>query len=127
MMQTLHRQLKRAILCLRISTILYVLISLGSMILLWFLYPFYNVTIFRDPEDRYLIPALVLGLSIFSLAVAVFIEIIIRGLRRRRFWAWICGLITAGLYIPSLFFILGIFILLGLINEEVSREFRQNQ
>jgi len=37
-------------------------------------------------------------------------------LRRRQFWAWVAGLCISGLYIPSLFLPLGVMGLVGLLD-----------
>ena len=54
-------------------------------------------------------------LLLFCLALAVGVEFLVLGLRRRRFWAWIAGLIVSGIYVPSLFLPLGALGLWGLL------------
>ena len=52
---------------------------------------------------------------LFCLALAVGVEFIAAGLRRRRYWAWVVGIIVSGIYVPSLFLPLGALGLWGLL------------
>ena len=40
-------------------------------------------------------------------------------LKNGKYWAWIAGICIAGLYIPSAFFVLGIIMLIGLLEDDV--------
>jgi Flp pilus assembly protein protease CpaA len=42
-------------------------------------------------------------MACFALALAAGVEVVTYGIRKRRFWAWIAGLIIFGIYLPSLF------------------------
>lgn len=53
----------------------------------------------------------------FCLALAAALEFVISGLKRRKYWAWLTGLIILGIYIPSLFLPLGIVGLIGLLDQ----------
>jgi hypothetical protein len=44
-------------------------------------------------------------LALVSIGIGVFVEIVINGLKKNKFWAWIAGLILCGGYVPSLFVI----------------------
>lgn len=61
------------------------------------------------------------GLAVvMAMALAVFIEIVVAALKQGKYWSWIAAICLAGLYIPSGFCILGIFMLIGLLDAEVS-------
>ena len=102
-----------AILGLRISTIIYYLIMAGCLV--WALLPC------ESPEKDH--SFLAWFLFIFLIPFVVFLEILIGSLRRRRFWAWIAGLIIGALYAPSLFLPLAVMILVGLLSEGARNEF----
>ena len=63
---------------------------------------------------------------LICLALMIGIEIIVYGLKHRKFWAWIAGLCAFGLYLPSLFFPLGALGLWGLLDAGSRREFGIN-
>jgi hypothetical protein len=71
---------------------------------------------FVDKDDAGLV-ALVVGLVMLvtCVALAIGIEVVAFGLRRRKFWAWVAGLCIFGLYLPSLFLPLGALGLWGLL------------
>ncbi len=96
-----------AIWCLRISAVLY--FGLGCLVLFLFL-----------SLDRI---AHGLVLFVFCLALAVGIEIVNSGLRRRKFWAWVAGLCVFAVYVPSLFIPLGVLGLWGLLDAGSRAEF----
>jgi hypothetical protein len=60
---------------------------------------------------------IVLLLLFLCLAMAAGIEVVAYGLRLRKFWAWVLGIVIFGLYLPSLFLPLGAFGLWGLLDE----------
>lgn len=64
-----------------------------------------------------------IGMFALCLALAVGIEFVVHGLRRRKFWAWVVGLCLFGLYVPSLFFPLGVLGLWGLLDSGSRAEF----
>ena len=86
-----------AIVCLHISTGAYVLLA-GIL----------AVLPSRVETSRFTV--VLIG---FCLALAA-VEILIVGLKRRKFWAWIVGIIVSGAYVPSLFLPLGALGLWGL-------------
>ena len=102
-----------AILGLRISTIIYYLIMAGCVI--WAFISGEH----SEEEDTLFSWFLFIALIPF----VVFLEILIVFLRKRKFWAWIAGLIIGALYAPSLFLPLGIMILVGLLAEGSRNEF----
>lgn len=53
------------------------------------------------------------------LGMAVFAGVVAWQLGERKFWAWICALILGGLYVPSLFIVLGVLVLLGALRRDV--------
>lgn len=101
-------KIKFATLGLRISTVLYALVALLLLTIS-----------FMGNHNKlfYTIPA------VFTLALAVGIEFVRRGIIQRKFWAWGTGLCIFGLYVPSIFFPLGAFGLWGLLGKGSREEF----
>jgi hypothetical protein len=60
---------------------------------------------------------------VFCMAMAVGVEFVAEGLRRRRFWAWVVGLCIFALYVSSLFLPLGVLGLWGLLDAGSRAEF----
>jgi hypothetical protein len=100
-----------AITCLHISAVLYAVLAVVFLIL------------FSSIEDTTV--GLVFGLfmAAFSIGIAVGLEFVVGGLRERKFWAWVAGLCVFGLFTPSLFFLLGILGLWGLLDADSRAEF----
>lgn len=106
-------KLRVAIVAFRISEAIYIAISLclPTLVLL-------------APEAREEFPlwgAFCTGF--LGVGFAVFIEIVVRELKKQKFWAWIAGICLSGLYIPSIFFPLGVMGLIGLLDGEVRAAF----
>jgi hypothetical protein len=103
------------VVCLHISAALYVLSGLMALVL------FINLPI-PDPD----FPALAFGIGLFvlCLVLAIGVEITIWGLRKLKYWAWIMALVLCGLYIPSLFFILGGLGLWGVLDARTQAAFQ---
>lgn len=59
--------------------------------------------------------------------VAGAMEVIAAGLRRRRYWAWVLGVVVFGVYAASLFMPLGIVGLFALFDDETKAIFEQNR
>lgn len=59
----------------------------------------------------------------FFFSIAVLIQFLVRGLKRRRFWAWILGLCVFCVYLPSAFFPPAGFGFWGLLARTSRREF----
>jgi hypothetical protein len=102
-----------AIIAIRISTVIYYLLFIG-FIIAGFLIP---------PEAEEFNRYMAWFISIFTLPFIIFLEVLIIHLKRRRYWAWIGGLIVGAMYAPSLFLPLGIMILIGLLSEQGRLEF----
>lgn len=102
-----------AILGLRISTIIYYLIIAG-FIIGGFMIP----ADFEEasPLELWLIAG-------FTLPFVILLEVVILNLKRRKYWAWIAGIIVGGLYVPSIFLPLGAMILVGLLVNGSMQEF----
>jgi peptidoglycan/LPS O-acetylase OafA/YrhL len=106
-MNAKHR-LGMATTCLHISTALYIL---GAVAL------FALAAFGPDDTDATASDGVLVGaLAVFCLILAVVPQIAALGIRRRRFWGWVLGLIIFGLYIPSIFLPLGAFGLWGLLD-----------
>ena len=61
--------------------------------------------------------------GIGSLAFGIFVEYVTKELKKNKFWAWIVAIIISGIYIPSIFIILGIIGLLGLVHKNTRTAF----
>lgn len=105
-------QTRLATLAIRISLVIYYLILAGCILM---------AVMFRgDPE----VPAVLLWMPAgVLLPFIVFLECLLRALRKRKFWAWVAGLIVGALYAPSLFLPMGVMILVGLLKRESMLEF----
>lgn len=110
------QSLKPALLCLRISEGLYVLLAILFGVLGT------SGMLFGEKPSSQAEYFYVLGFTIFfvflCLGMAIFIEIVCQHLKQGKYWAWIAGLILSGIYIPSLFFILGLIALIALLKPE---------
>lgn len=127
----MHPSLKLAIVCLRISAIIYWLlgiICLFAPLLFIVSYIFFNF-LPPDLEDLGPVGGLVAAtlmswfVAFWGIAPALFIEFIIHGLKQNKYWAWVSGLIMCGIYVPSGFMILGVLGLVGLLNQAVIKQF----
>lgn len=101
-------RIRMAIVCLHVSSILYVLFAIVFP-LLFFLMPEDDT----PPAFRIVLAVLLGGIG---LVCAIGAEVVAWGLGRRRYWAWIAGLCVFGLYTPSLFLPLGVLGLWGLLD-----------
>ncbi len=91
---------------LRISTIIYYLIFIACVV---------GAMLLPDNDD--FPPLLLIIMAVFTLPFVVFLEFVIAHLKQNRFWAWVAGVAVGGLYAPSLFLPLGVFILVGLLSD----------
>ncbi|MFA5324407.1 MAG: hypothetical protein WC373_17150 [Smithella sp.] len=109
----MNSKVSLAILGIRISAIIY-LVILGIFASIFFL---------TGPAPKGAELIIIIVLTVFTLTFVIFLEILISQLRKRKYWAWIAGLIVGGLYIPSLFLPFGIMIFIGLLSKESQKEF----
>ena len=106
------KSLKPTIICLRISSIIYFIIAVLSILI-----GFYIIE-----EDLFLKFTFIL-LFLISLALCIFIEIVINGLKKRKKWTWFASIILCGIFIPSAFIILGIIGIIPLFDSDLRKEF----
>ena len=97
-----------ATVCLHISAVLYLII--GVLLLMF------------DDDARLGMPFAV-GMLLFFFVLVGGTELVVYGLHRRRFWAWVAGLCIFGVYVPSLFFPLGALGLWGLLDSGSRAQF----
>ena len=116
------KRLQMTIICLHISAGLYIAIALGVVL---FLYLYIKNPEAIPPDDAAILSVAGVLVAVMSIAMAAFIEIVIADLRRLRYWAWIAGLIICGIYVPSLFAVLGVLGLLGLLDVETQAAFKK--
>lgn len=111
----MNQKLNKTIIVLHISAVIYLLAGVMLLIFSFFLpsvldgEPFFKTTFVLS--------------AVLSIAFGIFVEIVIKSLKKHKFWAWITGIIICGLYIPSIFIILGIIGLVGLLNKDVRTDF----
>lgn len=103
----MNPKLNKTIVVLHITAVIYFLLGIALL------------TIF--PRYAYIPGASFIALV--SIGFGVFVEIIVNGLKNNKFWAWVAGLIICGLSVPSLFIILGIIGLIGLLDKDVRKDF----
>jgi hypothetical protein len=112
-----HR-LGMAIRCLHISTIAYVLAALCILL--------YTIWTLMYPKATESDPIFLGLFTMFCFAMAIVPEIAVLGIRRRRFWGWVLGLILFATFVPSIFLPLGVFGLWGLLDANSRAEFGMN-
>jgi hypothetical protein len=103
-----------AVVCLHISAFLYLLIGVGFLL------------VFIKAEEDAELLVFGGGTLIFCLALVVGIEVVVYGLKRRKYWAWIAALCIFGAYALSIFLPLGAFGLWGLLDSGTQKEFGLN-
>ncbi len=105
-----------AVVCLRISAVLYVLVGL-------LFFPLMTAG-FDDLSPFALISAF--GMFAFCLVLVVLIEKLVKGLQERKVWAWAAGLGVFGIYLPSGYFLLGAIGVWALLQKGTRAEFGQS-
>ena len=117
-MPTLPNRLKMTIVCFHISTALYVLLGLGFLLIL--------VNIPPDPDlPRSFGPIVGVIVLILCLVFAAGVEVMVWGLKKLKYWAWIMAIVNCAFYISSIFFILGGLGLWGLLDSETQAAFNE--
>jgi len=116
------KRLQMTIVCLRISAGLYIAIALAVILFLCF---YIKNPEGIPPDDAAILSVTGIIVAAMSIAIAIFVEIVIADLRRVRYWAWIAGLIICGIYVPSVFVVLGVLGLIGLLDAETQAAFRK--
>ncbi len=58
-------------------------------------------------------------------AWAIFVEIVIKGLKNGKKWAWIMGIVISAIQIPSILIVLGIIGLITLLDKDVVASFQK--
>lgn len=107
----MHHKIQTAIICLRISQVVYLLLGMGVPLL---------SSQSGEPVAFVVFISVMTGVCL--LAMIVGLEILINGLKKRRKWSWITGLIVFGLYAPSLFLPLGVMGLWAMLNAGTQQE-----
>lgn len=114
------------IVCLHISAALYVLLGIGFALFIGFFTS--SEYMMSDPSATAgtQFAAVFVGVVIFALflLLAVGVEVVVWGLKKLRYWAWIVGIVVCALYITSAFVILGGLGLWGLLDSDTQAAFR---
>ena len=105
-----------AVVCLRTSAVLYVLVGL-------LFFPLMTAG-FADLSPIALLSAF--GMFAFCVLLAVLLGRLIAGLWDRKPWAWAAGLAVFGAYLPSAYFPLGAIGAWALLQKETRAEFGQS-
>jgi hypothetical protein len=108
----MNNRINKALVCLHISALLYVVLGIGFYFLL-------NSLAEEDRESA----AAGIVFAVFCFTLAVVVETIAWGIRRRYYWAWILGVGTFALYVPSIFMPLGILGVWWLMDDSSRAEF----
>ncbi len=106
----MNKKLKAAIVSLRISQVIYILVAAG---LIWAGFSFK-----AEPEPDMARVTTVFVIALFAIPIVALIEFIVRGLQAHKFWAWVLAISLGGIYFFSLFFPLGAVILWGVLSRE---------
>ena len=104
-----RRRIGMAIWCLHISAGLYLLVGLGCFV--------------AATQVQELGLPFAVFMFLFCMVLIVGIEVVVYGLHRRRYWAWVAGLCLFGVYLPSLLMPLGALGLWGLLDDGSQAEF----
>lgn len=103
---------------LHLSAVAYIVVALFSG-LAFLAFP---VMLESSPQSEVVIMIVTMILMVLlSVGMILFIELVVSHLKKGKFWAWIAAICLAGLYIPSAYFPLGIFMIIGLVDEEVKQ------
>lgn len=101
---------------LHLSAVAYVIVALFSAL------AFLGFPVMLEGSPDYEVAIMVVTMVlmvVLSVGMIIFIELVVAHLKKGKFWAWVAAICLAGLYIPSLYFPMGIFMIIGLVNEEV--------
>ena len=110
----MNHRIGMAIVCLHVSAILYFIIGILML-------PLFSMNNEIGEGVGFMIA---IAMFVFSLALIVGIEIVVYGLKQRKYWAWIAGICIFAIYVPSLFLPLGAFGLWGLLDPGSQAAFR---
>jgi membrane protease YdiL (CAAX protease family) len=56
--------------------------------------------------------------GIYSLILFIAVQVIIRGLKKEKYWSWVAGIIILALHLNSLYIIICVIGLIGMFNKE---------
>lgn len=100
--------IKPAIICIRIASIIYLLIAVLLVGIGFFL-----------KEDMFIF----ILYSVLILPIVFWCEITILGLKKTKYWAWVSSIIMFAMFIPSLFIVIGIVGIKTMLSEPVRNQF----
>ncbi|MBI2336217.1 MAG: hypothetical protein HYU97_05605 [Deltaproteobacteria bacterium] len=87
----------------------------------------YVVTQEKNQTDLIAGTIVCVGFVVLSLIWAAFNELTIWGLKKYKFWAWVCGIIISGLNVFSICMPLGILSLVGLLVKDTQPLFQKSK
>jgi hypothetical protein len=122
------KKLKYITIPLHISSILMAL-SIVFLIILLYLDEFWGIFLFWESRDGFDLSLRLLFVFSVMLSVGFIIVpiIVASALMKRKRWAWITSWYLTALYLPSLFFPLGIPMLIGILDKEVKEFFADDK
>src|SRR3989338_8246772 len=91
----MNQKLNKTIIVLHISAVIYLLAGVMLLIFSFFLPSVLD-------EEPFFKTTFVLS-AVLSIAFGIFVEIVIKSLKKHKFWAWITGIFFVGLYIQIFF------------------------
>jgi hypothetical protein len=112
-------KLRMTVICFHISAVLYVVLG----ILLLVIFASFPLSDLQIPNRFWLTYGIISCLLCIALAIGV--EIVVWGLTKLKYWAWIVGIMICGLYVTSLFIILGGLGLWGLLDTGTQAAFQE--
>lgn len=110
MQKELPKALNKTIISLHISAVLYAIFAV--------LFGVIFSLVAREDPVYFIFAILISGISV---GMVVLIEIVISSLKKEKKWAYNTALAICLVYIPSAYILLGVFGLLGLIDNEVKK------
>ena len=129
-MENTIKSLHNAIITFHVFTVLNILFGLGLTLFSGAIFVTGLLDVSQNgSEDGAMIALMFLGFwvvaGLFNICLGVFSEFIIRGLKNKKRWAWIAGIVYAIFHIMSILFVPGILALIFLLDKEVSSQYKK--
>lgn len=118
MSDDLTKKLSLVTIPLRLSTIAYGFVAAGAFIFLIATLGM-GAPMYADAAEAFIMTFTWAFVLIFSIGLMVLIEQSSKAIMEGKFWGWVTAIILSALYLPSIFVLLGIPLLIGLLSEPV--------
>ena len=118
----MNSKLRPTIVVLHISAVLYFLVAVGLIAAVL------GMNFLASPGEIEAIELTIFTIAfiiaaVLCVAIGIFVEVVIKALQNKKSWAWVAAFILCILYIPSIFIVLGIIGVLGLLDKDVQKDF----